>query len=59
MSNGRCNYSEFTEDEFELLKKAGDAGADEKQGNHPVSICFTIPSENILCPICLVCIYTQ
>lgn len=58
MSNGRCNYSEYTEDEFKLLKESGDAEAGDKQGNHPVSICFTLPSEIILRPICLLSIYT-
>lgn len=38
MSHGRCNYSEFTEDEFKLLKEPGDAEADDKQGNNEVSI---------------------
>lgn len=40
MSYGRCNYSEYTEDEFQLLKEAGDAEAGDKQGNNPVSIYF-------------------
>lgn len=38
MSYGRCNYSEYTEDEFQLLKEVGDAEAGDKQGNNPVSI---------------------
>lgn len=38
MSYGRCNYSEYTEDEFLLLKEAGDAEVGDKQGNNPVSI---------------------
>lgn len=49
MSNGKFNYSEYTEDEFELLKEVGDAEAGDQQGNNPVSI-------YILClfrPICL------
>lgn len=38
MSNGRFNYSEFTQDEFNFLKEAGDAEAGDKQGNNPVSL---------------------
>ena len=38
MSHGRCNYSEFTKDEFDLLKKSGDAEPSDKQGNNQVSI---------------------
>lgn len=50
MSNGRFNYSEFTEDEFELLMDAGDAEAGEKQGNNPVSIpCISVSTT--LCPM--------
>lgn len=41
MSNGKCNYSEFTDDEFKLLKGSGDVEPGEKQGNHPVSTVCT------------------
>lgn len=47
MSNGKFNYSEYTEDEFELLKEVGDAEAGDTQGNNPVSIhihTLSIPS---------------
>lgn len=37
MSNGRCNYSEFTADEFKLLKECGDAEEGVEQGNSEVS----------------------
>lgn len=36
MSRGRCNYSEFTAEEFEVLKECGDAEKDAKQGNSEV-----------------------
>lgn len=51
MSNGRCNYSEYTEDEFQLLKEAGDAEAGDKQGNNPVSTYFvhSVPIVFCLC----------
>lgn len=37
MSNGRFNYSEFTADEFKLLKECGDAEKEVEQGNSEVS----------------------
>lgn len=37
MSNGRFNYSEFTADEFKLLKDCGDAEKEVEQGNSEVS----------------------
>lgn len=51
MSHGRCNYSEFTEDEFQLLKESGDAEADDKQGNNEVSIVYT-SGGNLRCTWC-------
>lgn len=38
MSRGRCNYSEFTAEEFEVLKECGDAEKDARQGNSEVRI---------------------
>ncbi|KAG8159738.1 hypothetical protein KVR01_010375 [Diaporthe batatas] len=34
MSHGGCNYSEFTAEEFEVLKECGDAEKDDQQGNN-------------------------
>ncbi|KAI3392489.1 hypothetical protein diail_5654 [Diaporthe ilicicola] len=34
MSTGKCNYSEFTQDEFAVLKQKGEAGEDAQQGNN-------------------------
>lgn len=57
MSNGRCNYSEYTQDEFVLLKESGDAEAGDKQGNNQVSILYTLGIYHIASPKSPVCTY--
>lgn len=42
MSNGKFNYSEFTADEFKLLKDCGDAENGVEQGNSEVSKSFRL-----------------
>jgi hypothetical protein len=40
MSHGRCNYSEFTAEEFRVLKECGDAEQSVEQGNNEVRILY-------------------
>lgn len=40
MTYAKCNYSEFTKDEFAILKQNGEAGEEAQQGNSEVRMLY-------------------